>query len=612
MILASAQPPDPGVVPVLPLAARWRGLPGWQILDTCFGGGQHFLETWHAWQQDTHRPQVLHYVALCQRPPTPDELLLTCTAENSLLSLARTLSAQWFGLLPGFHRFLLADGQVILTLCVGDAIESLRQQAFHADEVMFSLGITSLPGAFDPQSVWAIKALARCCQRGTLLHGRWPVGTEPADLLQTVGFVIGAEATTASDANPGQLQARFDPPWTLKASRHAQPKALPVQRCAVIGAGLAGASVAAALARRGWQVTVVDGADAPAAGASSLPVGLVVPHTSSDDCPLSRLSRAGARLTLQLARQYLQEGTQWAASGVLERQVGGTPQLPAHWPPEGQDWSTQRRATRVTDDQQDGGPGLWHPSGAWLKPAELVRAWLSQPGVVFQGNAEVTTLQHDGAVWHLRSASGQLLCSAERVVFANACGMRPLLDALGSYNAELTAQVQRLPATHGMRGLLSWALHMTSDAADKDFPRFPVNGYSSLVPRIPTDQGRAWFIGSSYQPDHHFERSDAENHLHNFEHLQQLLPALSVQLAATFASDALQTWKGTRCVIGDRLPLVGPLDEGDAPSLWICAGLGSRGLSFSVLCAELLAARMGGEPLPVEVKLAKALNALRG
>jgi tRNA 5-methylaminomethyl-2-thiouridine biosynthesis bifunctional protein len=63
--------------------------------------------------------------------------------------------------------------------------------------------------------------------------------------------------------------------------------------------------------------------------------------------------------------------------------------------------------------------------------------------------------------------------------------------------------------------------------------------------------------------------------------------------------------------MADRLPVVGPLDGGNQPGLWICAGMGSRGLSFSVLCAELLAARMGAEPLPLESQLAKALEALR-
>jgi tRNA 5-methylaminomethyl-2-thiouridine biosynthesis bifunctional protein len=35
--------------------------------------------------------------------------------------------------------------------------------------------------------------------------------------------------------------------------------------------------------------------------------------------------------------------------------------------------------------------------------------------------------------------------------------------------------------------------------------------------------------------------------------------------------------------------------------------MGARGLSFSALCAELLAAWLGGEPLPIENNLAKLL-----
>ena len=39
--------------------------------------------------------------------------------------------------------------------------------------------------------------------------------------------------------------------------------------------------------------------------------------------------------------------------------------------------------------------------------------------------------------------------------------------------------------------------------------------------------------------------------------------------------------------------------------------MGSRGLSFAVLCAELLAARWHGEPLPLPVALAQALDTAR-
>ncbi|HEY8908434.1 MAG TPA: FAD-dependent 5-carboxymethylaminomethyl-2-thiouridine(34) oxidoreductase MnmC [Rhodoferax sp.] len=493
-------------------------------------------------------------------------------------------------------------------------MQSLRQQQFLADEVILSPGDNGFPAIENNNALWTIKALVRCCKRGARLHSHWPSSTPSShwlDALRTCGFAVSDSNVAATADASMELQARYDPSWALKTTRQAHLAALPVQRCAVIGAGLAGASVAASLARRGWQVLVLDSAATPAAGASGLPVGLVVPHTSSDDCPLSRLSRAGVRLMLQQARQHLQEGAQWGVGGVLERQVGGTPQLPDTWSKEGHDWSTPHKDTANDNDGEDLGPGLWHLHGAWIKPAELVRAWLSQPGVTFQGGAEVSHLQRDGDLWNLQDDRGNLLCSAERVVFANACGARRLLDATATYNADLAPPLQKLPAMQGMRGVMSWALHDESTVADEAFAHFPVNGFSSMVPHIPTPKGAAWFMGSTYQPDHHVERSDAENHLRNFEHLQELLPALSRHLASTFASDVLRTWKGRRCITTDRLPLVGPLDDDDSPCLWLCAGLGSRGLSFSVLCAELLAARMGAEPLPVEARLAKALNALR-
>jgi tRNA 5-methylaminomethyl-2-thiouridine biosynthesis bifunctional protein len=47
------------------------------------------------------------------------------------------------------------------------------------------------------------------------------------------------------------------------------------------------------------------------------------------------------------------------------------------------------------------------------------------------------------------------------------------------------------------------------------------------------------------------------------------------------------------------------------PGLWTSAALGSRGLTFAALAAELLAARLHGEPLPLPVKLAAALDAAR-
>lgn len=600
-----AEPAAVDLVQGCGLPQAWAGQNAWRILDTGFERGLLFLNTWRAWKNDPQRSRLLHYVALASAPPRLDELLACAASTAERGDLTHELRPQWFGLLPGFHRLTLESGQVLLTLCVGDVTALLREQRFVADAVYLNL-----PGpdgdAVLPWNGWTFKALARCCRRGTRLAST----SEAADLyagLTQCGFEMEARQSAAAT---GGLSGQFNPRWVSKNTRDTAPgRSVAVGSCAVVGAGLAGASVAAALARRGWQVRVLDQAPAPAAGASGLPAGLVVPHVSGDDCALSRLSRSGVRLMLQQARSLLKKGLDWDATGTLERSLDGSAGLPPHWPAPGQDWSQPAPPETATY----GEPALWHKQAAWIKPAQLVRAWLAQPGVTFQGRARVEALRPDGDRWELLDAQGQVLARADRVVFANAGGTLPLLETLQTALPTLGLRLDQLPALHGVRGQLSWALHQ--DMADVAFPSFPVNGAGSVIPEIPLDgaapAARAWFVGSSYQPDTQPALPEEKNHAANLARLQRLLPVLGRALAPRFAAGAVQAWSNTRCVSADRLPLVGPLYQADEPGLWICAGMGSRGLSFSMLCAELLAARWGAEPLPVEARLARPLDALR-
>lgn len=554
---------------------------------------------------------MLHYVALCDAPCTAQDLRHVALNQSQYAGLADTLSQRWFGLLPGFHRFLLNGGQVVLTLCVGERLSLLRAQQFQADAVELAL-----PRCNAAELTWCLKALARCCRRGTTFT-TLPMDANDQSTLQVAlrqsGFRVETVVVPTNQPDRRSLAGQFDPPWVLQNTRqNVATTALSVGRCAVIGAGLAGASVAAALARRGWQVQVLDQADAPAAGASGLPVGLVVPHVSSDDCALSKLSRAGVRLMLQQAGDLLELNRDWAPSGVLERQIGGTPQCPATWPPAGQAWFD-------SFDKPDGsdalGEGIWHHQGAWIKPAALVKAWLKQPGIGLRTHAKVVNLCQLKDGWSLLDDVGQVLCHADCVVFANAAGAFDLLHKIKHTTHYLQGLEPHLPKTQGMRGMLNWGWHDAfANAASPAFSAFPVNGSGSMMPYIPMQNeqgGAAWFMGSSYQPDTQPERGDLANQALNFEHLQLLLPQLAAQLAPQFASHELHCWKGTRCVTQDRMPAVGPLTHAAQPSLWLCAGMGSRGLSFSVLCAELLAARLCGEPWPVEARLARLLDALR-
>jgi tRNA 5-methylaminomethyl-2-thiouridine biosynthesis bifunctional protein len=90
-----------------------------------------------------------------------------------------------------------------------------------------------------------------------------------------------------------------------------------------------------------------------------------------------------------------------------------------------------------------------------------------------------------------------------------------------------------------------------------------------------------------------------------------LLPLEGFDLGETLDRGPVAQWSATRCVTHDRLPLVGPVETAAGSGLWLCVGMGARGLSFSALCAELLVARLRAEPLPVEFSLSGGLDVNR-
>lgn len=576
------------------LAASWSSQARWTVLDTGFSDGQVFLQLWQSWRDHARRPAMLHYVGV-----------LSQQEANGLPTLLPMLAGQCYDLEPGFHRILLENGQLSLTLCVGDLSTMLSRQEMQAD----SLLIASPTSSWDK---WRIKALARCCKRGAHLLFCGPQFPQ-TQLLEDSGMVV-----TPNIQDSNCLEAVFTPRWQMRNRPNGISQNMP-GRCAVVGSGIAGASAARALAARGWQVDVYEAQAHPGAGASGLPLGLVAPHHSADDSPRSRLSRHGTRLMLQHAAALLCQGQDWHPSGVLELSIASDgladeeaellapPALPAS--ASGWAWPMA----------YGGAQGLWHAHAAWIKPERLVRAWLAHPGIALHTNARVHTLERAEKQWRLCDAECHELGRADRVVFANAYGC---VDLLGRVAETLAVQGQadfawlddvqaKVQLMHTMFGTLSFGPCPTSPGLDAAMPAFPVNGHGSFVCGVPGEQGAQWFAGSTFQSEATQHAKLAQEQAENLTKLQALLPAAAQALAPQFARNQAQAWQGSRCITHDRLPLVGPLDDAPEPTLWLCAGMGARGLSFSALCAELLAAWLGGEPLPVESNLAKSLSTRR-
>ena len=286
---------------------------------------------------------------------------------------------------------------------------------------------------------------------------------------------------------------------------------------------------------------------------------------------------------------------------MLERGLDHARKLPPAWQPgalladAASDWTVPATPGQLCPcGLPADSPALWHIKAGWIKPSSLVKAWLATPGVTWHGHAEARALVRQTSGWQVLDAAGQELGTAELLVLAAGHNSRALADSAG-----LATPL----ALQAIRGQASWALHAEGTAGA--MPPFPVNGHGSLIPQVPLENGVAWVAGATFARDNISTGLHPEDTAHNLDKLQTLLPVPAQTLAMNTGNDQVQGWAGIRCATPSRLPFAGPV-EGQ-PGLWVSTGMGSRGLTFAALCAELLAARLHGEPLPVEQRLADAL-----
>ena len=587
-------------------ALAWQGHRQWHVLETGFGLGLSFLATWQAWRQDPQRPQRLFFSSIEAWPVAAQDIVRSVQAWPELQPLADELARAWKGLMPGTHRLVFEGGQVQLTLCIGPVDKALRDIDVAADSVF----LDGFSPDVNPQmwSLHTLKAVARLCRTGTRVAS-WCVQRGVREDLAQCGFAV-----TRADGLPPKshrLEAVFQPAWTPRSRLRSAMHSSAQRTALVLGAGLSGAAVACSLARRGWAVTVLDAGSGPGAGASGLPAGLTAPHVSPDDSVLSRITRAGVRATLQRCAELLQPGRDWSPSGVLEHRVEGKRALPSGeaWPAQGHEWSTPASPEQIA---QAGLPeqaqALWHAMAAWLRPRALVAAQLATPGVAVHWNTRVHGLQRTEDGWQALDAEGQVLAQASQLIVAGGFHTRALLP-------EALVPSAQLPL-NPLRGQISMGpLSALPADLQAQLPPLPVNGHGSFIAGVPLPPecggGPGWYLGSTFERACPQAVLRDEDHAANHERLAKLLPALSEPMRPAFALDQVLAWAGLRCTLPDRVPAVGPILPAQLPGLQVCAGMGARGISLSVLCGELIAAQLEGEPLPLAPALATHLAAAR-
>lgn len=652
------------------LPARWRGRDGFVLLDAQFRRPASFLATWQAWRDDPARCARLCFIGAGPGLPSAGALAAEAIGQPPE-SLAGRLAAAWPPLTPNLHRVSFEDGRVVLLLAPGPLAACLRDLVARVDAFLvdtdaaaaplFPPGGERLGKAFArlaaPAATWAGSCLdaggRRSLQSAGFCFDEAPAPPAPppspppppfpsvAIFLQTPPrpdrtvaagtprFAATPAPPEAATTDPGAANAlraalatgRYAPSFRPRTPAGRASVGPRVERHAlVVGAGLAGCAAAWALAEQGWQCTVLERRGRSADEASGNPAGLFHGIVNGQDGSHARLLRAAA-LQARIAAEAAIRGHGVAGSvdGLLQlasptTTLGAMRTLLARLalPP------GYVRAVDASEGSALAGVGLpgpawFYPGGGWIDPRGLARSFLERAGAAatLRTGQAVAALRRRADRWELVDDGGAVLASSATVILANSFGAARLAGM--DWPLDL------------VRGQLSvWRPAGNSSAP---LPRLPITGAGYV---LPLSAGAVVFGATSAvaDPDPAVRLDD---HRQNLAQLARLAPSLAD--SGKLDIEALTGRTAWRCTSRDRLPLVGAVPgsaadasavtrlQGKPPDqprfvarkegLYVFAALGSRGITWAALGAQVLAAHLTRSPQPLESGLLDALDPAR-
>lgn len=389
---------------------------------------------------------------------------------------------------------------------------------------------------------------------------------------------------------------------------------------AIIGAGIAGCACAYGLRALGVPITLFDQHPRCAGGASGNPAGLIEAAYSVDHNPVDRFYEAALQQTLATLQvlQASAEPPEFQLTGLLRIMV--SPERQAHWqrllerrqlPVSLFHWLTPAEVSARLG-WSCAFPAVWVAEAGVVSPQQLCRSLLAAvPQLTTHYATAIVDIEQKDQHWQLLTAAGEshtfshvIIAGGDRVGQLSLTQDYPLRLVPG--------QITQVPAT--------------LDSARLALPLSFDDGY--LLPAVAGQH----VVGASFRPVATATDICERDHQRNWAQLLQAVP----ELAAVWSAP---TWSGrvaVRATSFDHLPLVGPiadkavvtrayakLSHGGTiqrchypaaqyqPNAFLCTGLGSRGLTSALLAAELLAALIGGGPLPLGEDLYHAVHPSR-
>lgn len=546
------------------LPDAWTGRDHFTVAELGFGTGLNIAALLDLWRRTRPEGGRLNIFSIEGFPLTAAEAARALGAWPELTEATEALIANWPAATPGFHRVDLPGFDAVLDLAVGDAAWALEQWSGSADAWFLDGFSPALnPGMWSPE---VMALIAKRSAPGARLATFTVAGAVRRGLAEQ-GFVV--------EKRPGHGRKRE----RLEAHLPSAFEPSPPPRVAVIGAGIAGASVVRALKAQGVRAVVFEGERA-GAGGSGFPAALVTPRLDAGDHGIAALH---AQALERAAHLYASIPDAVTGHSVLQ-----LPQAPRDaarfekiarqpiWNADDMGVLDEGAASAVAGEATGQG-GLLMKGAFALRPAAVLSNWLSDAEM---RSERVTRLERADGRWRLIGEDDAVLGEVDMVVLAAGWGSAALLEGF-----------DQTPRLSPVRGQADWI--------DGNVTIHPMawGGYA-----VPTGQGV--LFGATHDRGDTDTAPREDDGVRNLATLEARLPALAKRITA---AGPVQKRAAVRATTPDRLPVAGALDDG----LYVLGGLGSRGFCVAPLLGEHIAALILGRPSALPRDLAARVSPRR-
>lgn len=599
------------------------------IAETGFGTGLNFLAAWQWFdqfkQQHPDAPlKELHFVSFEKYPLSRDDLIKAHQSWPELAEYAEKLQKHYPIAVPECHRVVLEEGAITLDLWFGDIKDCMPRVPVGEKGIVDAWFLDGFAPSKNPE-MWnqnLFNGMAKLARQDCTCATFTAAGFVRRGLIEA-GFEMKKVKGfgTKRDMIAGHLPKRQTTtnikPWFARTPANSSGS------IAIVGGGIASATLAKMLVRRGKKVTLYCQDAKPAQGASGNRQGAVYPLLNGDHSGVSRVFAPAFLFARQFVEQTAEQITfdhDWCgvtqlmwdekSSEKLDRMLKGS--------------FDQQLIHRLDQSQTSATIGLpidiesvHYPLGGWLCPAELTQGLITKLeqsklfDTRFETKIDALDWNEETQTWTL--LSGEKNFTHSTVVVANGHQFDQLEQTAKIPLGQVKGQVSHIPTTDELSQLKTVLCY---------------DGYMTPV-NLNNDHH---CIGASYDRSHLDTEFDPQAQQDNGDKLHKCISNQDWPNQVDTSGNLSR--QGIRCVSRDHLPFIGnvgklelikqvyadihkkkpaknAVDVPSYPNLYCMLGLGSRGLCSAPLLAETLASQICGDPLPLPVDVLETLHPSR-